>query len=102
MVNKFDFTVLSPREQRRARPGKKAKEHKKELAELVAKQREVETLTYLDTGEEDTAPDEGGFEEATDVLGEFVSSSFDAVSQLYWRHLQGCAKEFLSARCIPC
>ncbi|KAJ8020374.1 hypothetical protein HOLleu_39948 [Holothuria leucospilota] len=55
-------------EQRRARPGKKAKEHKKELAELVAKQREVETLTYLDTGEEDPAPDEGGFEEATDVL----------------------------------
>ncbi|XP_071854358.1 uncharacterized protein [Apostichopus japonicus] len=54
-------------EQRKARPGQKSKEHKKELAELVASQREVETLTFLDTGEDEGDVIDPVVEEATDI-----------------------------------
>lgn len=57
------------REQRRAKPDQKAKKHKEELAALVEAQRKVETLGYLDSGGETGDPDQGGYEEATDVLG---------------------------------
>ncbi|XP_030829704.1 uncharacterized protein C8orf34 homolog isoform X4 [Strongylocentrotus purpuratus] len=55
-------------EQRRAKPDQKAKKHKEELAALVEAQRKVETLGYLDSGGETGDPDQGGYEEATDVL----------------------------------
>ena len=57
------------REQRRAKPDKQAKKHKEQLAALVEEQRKVETLGYLDSGGEMTEPDQGGYEEATDMLG---------------------------------
>ncbi|XP_041466618.1 uncharacterized protein C8orf34-like [Lytechinus variegatus] len=63
-------------EQRRAKPDQKAKKHKEELAALVEAQRKVETLGYLDSGGEADDPDQGGYEEATDVL-EDVSDLMD-------------------------
>lgn len=55
-------------EQRKAKPGQKSKEHKRELAELVASQREVETLTFLDTGEDEGNVMDPVVEEATDIF----------------------------------
>ena len=36
---------------------------------MAAAQQKVETLGYLDSGEEPTDPDQAGFEEAMDLLG---------------------------------
>ena len=55
--------------ERRARPGNKAKKHKQDLAKMVEAQLAVESLGYLDTGEDEGDPDSGGYEEATDLLG---------------------------------
>lgn len=68
----FIFFICLFREQRKARPGQKSKEHKKELAELVASQREVETLTFLDTGEDEGDVIDPVVEEATDIYGRLI------------------------------
>ena len=52
-----------------------AKKHKEDLAALVEAQRKVETLGYLDSGET-TDKDQGGYEEATDVLGKKRGSCY--------------------------
>ncbi len=56
------------RTERRQKPGAKAKKHKQQLAEMAAAQLKVETLGYLDSGEEPTDPDQAGYEEAMDLL----------------------------------
>ncbi|XP_071508034.1 uncharacterized protein [Diadema antillarum] len=55
-------------QERRAKPDQKAKKHKEALAALVEAQRKVETLGYLDSGGDAGDPDQGGYEEATDML----------------------------------
>ncbi|XP_038051966.1 uncharacterized protein C8orf34 homolog isoform X2 [Patiria miniata] len=64
----------------RQKPGEKAKKHKKELAEMAAAQRKVETLGYLDSGEEPTDPDQAGYEEATDLLEDMDDLAFEGVT----------------------
>ena len=74
------FPNVFPRTERRQKPGAKAKKHKQQLAEMAAAQLKVETLGYLDSGEEPTDPDQAGYEEAMDLLG-------TTLSQLVFLHL---------------
>ncbi|XP_022088878.1 uncharacterized protein LOC110978293 [Acanthaster planci] len=47
---------------------------------MAAAQRKVETLGYLDSGEEPTDPDQAGYEEATDLLEDADDLAFEGVT----------------------
>ncbi|XP_033640391.1 uncharacterized protein C8orf34 homolog isoform X3 [Asterias rubens] len=66
--------------ERRQKPGAKAKKHKQQLAEMAAAQLKVETLGYLDSGEEPTDPDQAGYEEAMDLLEDADELAFEGVT----------------------
>ena len=59
--------------ERRQKPGNKAKKHKQELAQMVEAQRQVESLGYVDTGDDAGDPDSGGYEEAADMFGKWLT-----------------------------